>query len=144
MVGGSIFLIFSSSITHSILLLASLYFVVGALALFVFKLPETPGDSHDSLREDSSPAPTPPNYAQNINENSNLINKQTSNSSKSSSTRSKIPAYIRALYQTKCFVCYLLSYKICQGFLQKIFPQWMTQKADYSMDTANIICGLFT
>ena len=147
MVGGSIFLIFSSSITYSILLLASLYFIVGALALFVFKLPETPGDSHDSLREDSSPAPTPPNYAQE-NENSNLINnKQTSalsSNTKNEPTRSKIPAYIRALYQTKCFVCYLLSYKICQGFLQKIFPQWMTQKADYSMDTANIICGLFT
>lgn len=163
LVGGSILLIFTTDININILVLCGLYLVVGGLALFVFKLPEIPQNNHIALDNEDSVVKTPSDpetqslvdksnssSTKHISVNENLI-KKTSSSRETSPTHSQsscqsLPPYITALYKTKFFVLYLLTYKVCQGFLQKIFPQWMMNEANppYSLDTANLICGLFS
>lgn len=170
LVGGSILLLFTTDISTSILFLCLMYFIVGGLALFIFKLPPIPQENHIALKHENQEneqiqdnnTSEYENECQKLNvknnedtanktdisdiENqSNVLNNQKSAKVKSKKN-GKLPPYILELYKTKFFIIYLLTYKVCQGFLQKIFPQWMVNEANpsYSISTANLICGLFT
>jgi len=151
MLGGSLLLLFTSDIRISILVQLVLYVVVGGLALFVFKLPEGDSEQEVLVLEQNQSVDSSPEQQNLVQENkekratstSDISNPLKLNKLDSSNTSKWIfPPYIKALYKTKFFIIYLLTYKVCQGFLNKIFPQWMV-KVGYQLQTANIICGLF-